>query len=183
MAEKKAVGRPPKFTSVKRMEALIDAYFKSCEGHPLIDENTGRAVTDKHDRPVIVNSRPPTVTGLALALGFKTRASLMDYQGKPQFEDAILRAKSRIEQYTEERLFDRDGSAGARFSLQNNFRGWKNEADVTLRTRDEGDEIMDEIRARLTACESQNFNSDEANTSSVSADAPPPSPEGKAFGK
>ena len=26
--------------------------------------------------------------------------------------------------YTEERLFDRDGSNGAQFSLRNNFRGW-----------------------------------------------------------
>ena len=29
-----------------------------------------------------------------------------------------------VEAYTEERLFDRDGSNGAQFSLRNNFRGW-----------------------------------------------------------
>ena len=33
------------------------------------------------------------------------------------------RAKARCEQYAEERLFDRDGTNGAQFSLKNNF-GW-----------------------------------------------------------
>ena len=34
---------------------------------------------------------------------------------------------TRIEMYAEERLYDKDGSNGAKFSLQNNFKGW-NEA-------------------------------------------------------
>ena len=70
------------------------------------------------------------MTGLALALGFKTRISLLDYQGKAEFRDTILKAKSKIEQYTEERLFDRDGSNGAKFSLQNNFKRWKDDKSV-----------------------------------------------------
>ena len=48
--------------------------------------------------------------------------------------DTITRAKTRIEQYAEERLFDKDGANGAKFSLANNFEGWKEkqqiEADV-----------------------------------------------------
>lgn len=36
----------------------------------------------------------------------------------------ITRAKSRVEEYAESRLFDRDGSNGAQFSLRNNFKGW-----------------------------------------------------------
>ncbi len=147
MQGKNAGGRPPKFTSVKKMQAKIDAYFKQCEGHLLIDEATGKPVIYK-GMPVYEDQRPPTVTGLALALGFATRASLMDYQGKPQFEAIILRAKSRIEQYTEERLFDRDGSAGARFSLQNNFKGWKEKTEVSLSAK-EGEDIMTEIAARM----------------------------------
>ena len=51
----------------------------------------------------------------------------MNYQGKKEFCEVITRAKSRIEAYVEERLFDKDGANGAKFSLQNNFRGW-NEA-------------------------------------------------------
>lgn len=74
--------------------------------------------------PVQVNVHPATVTGLAYALGFKSRQALLNYQGRPAFHDAITRAKMRIEAYTEERLFDRDGVNGAKFSLTNNFSGW-----------------------------------------------------------
>jgi len=154
MAETRGAGRPPRFRSAKKMQEKIDAYFESCKGEPLIDEATGKAVTDKNGVPVIVGARPPTVTGLALALGFATRASLLDYQAKPQFEELILRAKSRIEQYTEERLFDRDGAAGARFSLQNNFRGWKTGAEVSLTAGDGGD-IMAEIDAKMQRIEAE----------------------------
>ena len=147
MEAKHPGGRPPKYRSAKALEKKIDQYFESCKGHPLIDEMTGKPVIYK-GFPVYEDQRPPTVTGLALALGFATRASLMDYQGKPQFEEIILRAKSRIEQYTEERLFDRDGSAGARFSLQNNFKGWKKKAEVSLSAA-EGEDIMAEIAARM----------------------------------
>lgn len=147
METKKGAGRPPKYRSVKQLEAKIEEYFESCKGRKMIDEETGKPLIYK-GFPVYEDQRPPTVTGLALALGFATRSSLMDYQGKPQFEDAILRAKSRIEQYTEERLFDKDGSAGARFSLQNNFRRWKNEMEVSVNP-EEGDAILAEIRERM----------------------------------
>ena len=63
------------------------------------------------------------MTGLALALGFTSRQALLNYQAKPEFVDTITRAKPMVEAYTEERLFDRDGSNGAQFSLRNNFRG------------------------------------------------------------
>lgn len=38
--------------------------------------------------------------------------------------NTITRAKTQIEEYAESRLFDRDGSNGAQFSLRNNFKGW-----------------------------------------------------------
>ena len=79
---------------------------------------------DKYGNVIKIDERPETVTGLALALGFKSRQSLIDYQGKAEFSDTITRAKLRCEKYAEERLFDRDGTNGARFSLQVNF-GWK----------------------------------------------------------
>ncbi len=122
--KKKTIGRPPKYTSKEQIEGLIEDYFKSCEGHILTD-NDGNTVYDKWGYPVYVDRHPPTVTGLALALGFATRISLLDYQGKEEFCETILRAKSRIEQYTEERLFDKDGANGAKFSLQYNFKRWR----------------------------------------------------------
>lgn len=123
MATKKAVGRPPKYKNKEEIEKKIESYFKECEGKTLEDKD-GNPVLNKWGRPVVIDRRPPTVTGLALALGFTTRTSLLAYQGKKEFMDTITRAKTRVEAYAEERLFDRDGSNGAQFSLRNNFKGW-----------------------------------------------------------
>lgn len=129
MATKKAVGRPPKYKSKEEIEEKIDAYFKQCEGEVLKDNN-GNTVFNKFGNPVIINQRPPTVTGLALALGFSTRLSLLNYQGKKEFMNTITRAKARVEAYAEERLFDRDGTSGAQFSLRNNFKGWTEKTEL-----------------------------------------------------
>lgn len=117
------VGRPPKYKSKEEIEEKIEQYFKDCEGHPLTDSE-GNQIYNKWGYPVIVDKRPPTVTGLALALGFTNRLSLLNYQGKKEFVNTITRAKARVEQYAEERLFDKDGTSGAQFSLRNNFKGW-----------------------------------------------------------
>ena len=120
-------GKKPKYSKKEEIEGLIDKYFEDCQGHMLINEMTGDPVLDKWGSPVYVDRHPPTVTGLALALGFSTRRALLRYQAKAEFQDTILRAKSMVEKYTEERLFDKDGSNGAKFSLQFNFDGWRDE--------------------------------------------------------
>lgn len=117
-------GRPLKYKTVAELEAAIDAYFEQCKGHPL--EVNGEPIYDKYGQPVIVDVHPPTVTGLALHLGFASRQALLNYQGRKQFNDTIMRGKARVEAYAEERLFDRDGANGAKFSLVNNFSGWSN---------------------------------------------------------
>ena len=71
-----------------------------------------------------------TITGLALALGFNSRQSLLNYQAKEEFLDTITRAKAKVEQYAEERLFDKDGANGAKFSLANNFEGWREKQQI-----------------------------------------------------
>lgn len=143
---KKTVGRPPKYTSKEEIKELIEKYFKSCEGE-ILKDGKGNPVLNKWENPVIINQRPPTVTGLALALGFSTRQGLLNYQGKKEFLDTITRAKARVEQYTEERLFDRDGVNGARFSLTNNFSGWGEKPPSVL------DE--EEQRARIAQLKAQ----------------------------
>jgi hypothetical protein len=116
-----ATGRPLKYKTAEELQAAIDQYFEDCKGKPLTDED-GMVMLDKHGFPVIVGQRPPTITGLALALGFSTRKSLLDYQGKKEFVNTITRAKARVEEYAEGRLFDKDGANGAKFSLQYNFK-------------------------------------------------------------
>ena len=101
-------GAPRKWKSVSAMQKAIDAYFKECEGEPFIGDD-GCAVRDKYGIPIIINAKPPTITGLALALGFTGRQALLDYQARPEF--------------AESRLYDKDGANGAKFSLGCNF-GW-----------------------------------------------------------
>lgn len=117
------MARPLKYKTVAELESAIDAYFEDCKGKPLLDEN-GRPVLNKFGYPVILDEHPPTVTGLSLALGFSSRQTLLNYQGKKQFVDTITRAKARCEAYAESRLFDRDGARGAQFSLEHNFQ-WR----------------------------------------------------------
>ena len=85
--------------------------------------------------PVVIGAKPPTVTGLALALGFASRQAMLNYQGRKQFNDAITRAKARCEAYAEARLYDRSGANGAKFSLRCNF-GW---SDATEKDKAEQD--------------------------------------------
>lgn len=147
MSSKKTIGRPPKFDSPEQMQVLIDKYFEDCKGHILYNDD-GSPVLDKYGNAVIIDAHPPTVTGLALALGFNTRLSLLNYQAKPAFVNTVSRAKSRVEQYAEERLFDKDGANGAKFSLANNWEGWREkqqiEADVKQETTVITVELVDE---------------------------------------
>ena len=123
--------RAPKFTSAEQIQELVDKYFEDCKGHILTDQTTGFPVIHaKTGLPVIVDVCPPTMSGLALALGFASRSGLLKYAGKKEFADVIIRAKSRVEQYMEERLFDKEGANGAKFALQNNFKGWQESARV-----------------------------------------------------
>lgn len=129
-------GRPPMYKTPAEMQKAIDKYFEDCNGEFIMDAE-GNLMTDKNGKPVKTKERPLTITGLALALGFTTRQSLLNYEGDPKFLDTIKRAKTRIEQYAEERLFDKEGVNGAKFNLSNNFKGWKErqqiDSDVNLK--------------------------------------------------
>lgn len=122
------------YKTKEEIQEKIDTYFRECEGKPLLDKE-GNPMTDKYGNPIWVGVRPLTITGLALALGFNSRTSLLNYQDKEEFMNTITRAKAKVEQYAEERLYDKDGANGAKFSLANNFEGWKEkqsiEADVS----------------------------------------------------
>lgn len=130
MEQKHAGGRPLKYTSVEEMQKAIDKYFKDCEGEMLVNKETGEIVYDKHGQPVWIKVKPPTITGLALAIGFTNRQSLLNYQEKDEFFDTITHAKALVEEYTETRLFDKDGVNGAKFSLANNYKGWADKSEI-----------------------------------------------------
>lgn len=141
MAEKKKAGRPPKYTSPEQMQEKIDAYFAECRGIPFTDDN-GLPMTNKWGAGIYkVSPKPLTITGLALACGFNSRTSFLDYvnrnksgeneEGEKIFASTITRAKAIVEEYAESRLFDKDGANGAKFSLANNFKAWGEKPDGT----------------------------------------------------
>lgn len=142
-------GRPLKYKTKEELQNAIGKYFKDCEGETLKDTN-GDTVFDKHGQPVIVGQKPPTVTGLALALGFNSRQALLNYQAKKQFNDTITRAKSKCEEYAESRLYDKDGVNGAKFSLTNNFKGWSEKPDAQQTTDTEDDPITKSLKEDLS---------------------------------
>ena len=121
------MGRKPTFTSAEEMQEKIDAYFASCEPE-LLRDGDGTPMLNKNGEPVYVGGRPMTIQGLALALGFTSRQSLLNYKAKREFVDTVTRARLRVEQYAAERLFDRDAQRGAQFTLAYDF-GYARDAE------------------------------------------------------
>lgn len=134
--EKNKGGRPPTYDTPEEMQKAIDLYFQECDGVPITDDE-GNVLTDKNGNPVYTPSKPYTITGLALACGFTSRQALLNYEGKDKFVDTIRTAKAKVERYAEERLFDRDGVNGAKFSLSNNFRQWAEKQQIEADVKNE----------------------------------------------
>lgn len=103
------MGRPPKFGSPEALTALADAY---------IAEHSGK-------------DEMPTVSGLCLALDC-CRDTLWAYAKKPEFSDAIKRARTQLELAWEQRLAG-PNCTGAIFWLKN--QGWKDKVETEHRTR------------------------------------------------
>jgi hypothetical protein len=126
MADKHPGGRPLKFKSAKELQAKIDEYFDSCFEEvwiEVVDENkrpTGNWVQlfDHRGNPRVRQSRPFTISGLSVHLN-TNRQTLLNYEEKEEFFDTITRAKARIENYTEEQLFDKEARiiSGIQFNL------------------------------------------------------------------
>lgn len=125
------VGRPKKYKTAAEMQTAIDKYFEDCKGE-MIKDDDGVPVLNKYGEPVIINAKPPTITGLALAIGFNSRQALLNYQDNKDFNDTVTRAKSIVEAYAEARLFDKDGANGAKFSLANNYKGWAEKSQIDI---------------------------------------------------
>ena len=100
--KKHAGGRPRKYNSPKQMQKAIDEYFA------------------KQDQTI-------TICGLALALGFISRQSFLDYSGySKEFSDTIKHGKCRVEEYYEQHLV-KNNAAGSIFALKN-F-NWKDKTE------------------------------------------------------
>lgn len=95
-------GQPPKWKTVEELQELIDKYFKE---------------TPEEEY---------AITGLALALD-TNRQTLINYEKKDEFFDAIKKAKSKVELAYEKRLI-KQGRSGDIFALKN-F-GWSDKQEI-----------------------------------------------------
>lgn len=102
------MARPPKFQTTEDFENAAEAYFIACEDP---------------DKPDI-----PTVNGLCLALDI-CRDTLWEYAKKPEFSDAVKRARTRLELAWEKRLAG-NACTGAIFWLKN--QGWSDKTEQTI---------------------------------------------------
>lgn len=113
-------GHPPFYTDPEVMQAKVDEYFETGDKKIIYDQ-----FGIPHEIRVI------TVTGLALALGFSTRKSLLDYSEKVEFVNVIRKAVSRVELMYESNL--QTGSpTGSIFALKN--MGWSDRTDHDITT-------------------------------------------------
>jgi hypothetical protein len=99
-------GHPPYYDDPIKLQEACDNYFKKCEE----------------------NKEPYTVTGLALALGFCERKSLIDYAEKVEFVHIIKKAKLKVEKGYEIRLSG-NTPTGAIFALKN--MNWHDKTELT----------------------------------------------------
>lgn len=121
-------GRPLKFKTPKELQKKIDEYFDSC--FETVVDNRGQIVRDCQERPVKTQTRPFTITGLALHLG-TTREILLHYETKEdrkEYSNSIKMAREKCHNYAEESLFIGKNPAGVIFNLKNNY-GWRDKTE------------------------------------------------------
>ena len=97
-------GQPPTYDNIEEVKQKIEGYFES-----LLNDEKTEYVTR------------PTMTGMALFLGFASRQSMYDYAKKEDFSYIITRARQVIAMSYEEMLLTKV-SSGAIFALKN--MGW-----------------------------------------------------------
>ena len=100
--------RPAMFDNVEELQKKIKEYYKTI-----------------HE-----DGRPPSITGLALFLGFESRQSFYAYEQKPTFGYTIKKARLAIESFYEESLTNGRNAAGPIFALKN-F-GWRDEQSIQV---------------------------------------------------
>ncbi len=134
---KNKVGRKLVFSTPEELQAKVDEYFDKP-----VDTRTVYVGADKTPIKVSV----PTITGLALFLGFDSRQSFYDYEKREEFSYTIKVARLRIEREYEQ-LLQWGNVTGAIFSLKN--LGWKDEHTTEHKGEVTVGSPLENIRAKL----------------------------------
>jgi len=131
--EKNKGGRPLKFKTPEDLQKKIDLYFWAVKENNKESCDTDSYTQEQKDVLDVISDVFPTVTGLAIALD-ADRKTITNYENRDEFFHTIKRAKIRVENAIEQRLFF-NNATGSIFNLKNNF-GWEDkttqDGDITL---------------------------------------------------
>ena len=121
----------PKLTFIKGsdLSGRIDAYFKHTDGKYHLDVKETKGLPDIEHKIPDRDPEVPTITGLALFLGFNSRQAFSDYEEKGKFKQILKRGRLRIEAIYEKKLHHQS-SAGAIFALKS--MGWNEKYENIL---------------------------------------------------
>jgi len=124
-------GRPLKFKDKKELQKKVDEYFDVyCWEETVIPEKFNKkGEVTREEETIRKQVKPYTITGLAVYLD-TSRETLMNYEKSEEFFDTIKKAKEKIHNYTEEKLFS-NNVAGVIFNLKNNW-GWKDKIETEM---------------------------------------------------
>lgn len=138
-----ATGRTPMYDNPEDLENKVVEYFEWIQGEyeihtKTITKTTGKGentVTTTETEPVKIWLRypeQPSITGLAIFLGFESRQSMYDYLKKDGFSYSIKKGLLKVENNYEKGLWQ-EKPIGAIFGLKN--MGWadKTETDITTK--------------------------------------------------
>ena len=112
-----------KVPTVSELRKQVNAYFDDCM-RPARDKY-GNIITKDDGKPWMVQTIPYTMTGLANAIGMNVNVlHEAEFRGlagliPKSHTNVLIEARQRVQAYAEERLFDKEGSAGAQFVMEN----------------------------------------------------------------
>ncbi len=121
-------GRPRIFNSEEELQTEVDKYFKYIEGEFTLTESTPKEGEEPtKEKEWVRFPEFPSITGLALFLGFESRQSIYDYESNGEFSYTVKRARLKIEANYEQAL-NKQYPTGAIFALKN-F-GWVDRQEI-----------------------------------------------------
>ena len=119
-------GRPAHYNSPEELQKAVEEYFNNCPDTRMV-KHTEFVEGRREERMIEVPHY--TKSGLSLALGFFDRASMYDYEKRPEYSH-IIKEATKVVENGYEKLTAEDGKAtGAIFVLKN--MGWKDRTDIT----------------------------------------------------
>jgi len=129
-------GRPPLYDDPAVMQAKIDEYFAFCDNRiKTVD------IDDDGNAKTAVVPEPYTIAGLTYFLGFCDVHALSEYEKRDGFSALIKRAKLKVQQDVERKLWEGKSPTGSIFWLKNHA-GYRDKSEHEHTGKDGGPVAM-----------------------------------------